>query len=403
MAPGKIIMEKTSHILTLNSGSSSVKFALFAIGQDQTCLFRGSLEGIGSSDSSFQVQGGKDDRLQEWPVSLPDHRAALQALFAWLEEAHPRGLDAVGHRIVHGGSDFFQPHRITPDLLARLDGLIPLAPDHLPHEIKAIHAVSQDFPDVSQIACFDTAFHRPLPRKARLFALPRGLESQGVRRYGFHGLSCEYILQELEKEAGTQTAQGRVVIAHLGGGASMTAVYNGQSMETTMGLTPLGGLVMGTRCGDLDPGVLLYLMRTHHLSVDALDNLLNRQSGLLGVSGIDSDMKELLRQEKQDSHAAEAIELFCYQAKKFLGALSSALGGLDTLVFTGGIGENAQVIRERICQDMEFLGIHLDVSANQANAAVISAADSPATVRVIKTDEERMIARHCAALIGHHS
>jgi acetate kinase len=392
-------MEKTTHILTLNSGSSSVKFALFAIGQDQTCLFRGSLEGIASSDGSFQVQGAQGDRPRNWPASLPDHRAALQVLFAWLEGAHPRGLDAVGHRIVHGGADFLQPHRITPDLLARLEGLVSLAPDHLPHEIKAIHAVSQDFPDVSQIACFDTAFHRTLPRKARLFALPRDLESQGVRRYGFHGLSCEYILQELEKEASTQTARGHVIIAHLGGGASMTAVYNGQSMETTMGLTPLGGLVMGTRCGDLDPGVLLHLMRTHHLSIDELDNLLNRQSGLLGVSGIDSDMKELLRQEKQDPHAAEAIEIFCYQAKKFLGALSAALGGLDTLVFTGGIGENAQVIRERICQDMEFLGIHLDVSANQANAAVISAADSPVIVRVIKTDEERMIARHCAALI----
>jgi acetate kinase len=396
-------MEKTRHILTLNSGSSSVKFALFAIGQDQTCLFQGSLEGIGSSDASFQVQGVKGDQPHDWPVSLPDHRAALRVLFAWLEEAHPRGLDAVGHRIVHGGADFLQPHRITPDLLARLEGLISLAPDHLPHEIKAIRAVSQDFPHVPQVACFDTAFHRTLPRKAHLFALPRELESQGVRRYGFHGLSCEYILQELEKEAGTQAAQGRVIIAHLGGGASMTAVYHGQSMETTMGLTPLGGLVMGTRCGDLDPGVLLYLMRTHHLSVDALDNLLNRQSGLLGVSGIDSDMKELLRQEKQDPHAAEAIELFCYQAKKFLGALSAALGGLDTLVFTGGIGENAQVIRERICQDMEFLGIRLDASANQANTAVISAADSPVVVRVIKTDEERMIARHCAALITQNS
>ena len=395
-------MGKTIHILTLNSGSSSVKFALFAMGQDQTCLFQGSLEGIASSDGSFRVQSAKEDQPHNRSISLPDHRAALQVLFAWLEEAHPRGLDAVGHRIVHGGADFLQPHRITPDLLARLGELTSLAPDHLPHEIKAIQAVSQDFAEVPQIACFDTAFHRTLPQKAYLFALPRDLESQGVRRYGFHGLSCEYILQELEEEAGSQTARGRVVIAHLGGGASMTAVYNGQSIETTMGLTPLGGLVMGTRCGDLDPGVLLYLMRVHHLSVDALDNLLNRQSGLLGVSGVDSDMKELLRQEKQDPHVAEAIELFCYQAKKFLGALSTVLGGLDTLIFTGGIGENAQVIRARICRDMEFLGIHLDVSANQTNAAVISTADSPAIVRVIKTDEERMIARHCSALITQH-
>jgi acetate kinase len=388
------------HILTINSGSSSVKFALFRIGEVETRRFSGILEGIGTDDGRFWVRGEKGDRLLNRRVSLPDSRTALQTLFAWLEQAHPHSrLDAVGHRIVHGGAEFIQPHLITPGLLARLDGLVSLAPDHLPHEIKAIQAVSQDFPNVRQVVCFDTAFHRSLPQRARMFALPRHFAQEGVRRFGFHGLSCEYVMQELEKQAGAEIANGRVIIAHLGGGASMTAVHAGQSLDTTMGLTPLGGLMMGTRCGDLDPGVLLHLMRTRGLSVNELDHLLNRQSGLSGVSGISSDMKELLSKEAQEPHAAEAIDLFCYRAKGFLGALATALGGLDAMIFTGGIGENAPAIRERICQDMEFLGIRLDVARNRANAPLISWEDSQVIVWVIKTDEERMIARHTAALV----
>jgi acetate kinase len=393
-------MDIGKKILTINSGSSSVKFALFQMDEDETRLFSGDLEGIETDRGRFTVHTQNGDMPVDRDIPLPDHRTALQTLLTWIEETHTdRRLAAVGHRVVHGGTEFIQPHLVTPELLTRLGGMISLAPDHLPHEIKAIQAVSQGFPTVRQVACFDTAFHRSLPHQARTFALPRNFERDGIRRYGFHGLSCEYILQELEKEAGRQAASGRLIIAHLGGGASMTAVKAGHSVDTTMGLTPLGGLVMGTRCGDLDPGVPIYLMRTHKLSVGALDNLLTHQSGLLGVSNISSDMEELLEKEADDPHAAEAITLFCYQAKKFLGALASVLGGLDTLVFTGGIGENAPAIRERICQDMEFLGIHLDAAHNQANAPVISVASSPVTVRVMATDEELMIARHTATLI----
>jgi acetate kinase len=370
------------------------------MGQVEKRLFSGRLEGISSGNGRFCVYGDGGACLVDRYFDLPDHRTALKTFFTWFDQAHPhKRLDAVGHRIVHGGVEFIRPHRVSMQLLARLKAFIPLAPDHLPHEIKAIQFVSQDFPAVPQVACFDTAFHCSLPPTAHMFALPRNFERKTVRRYGFHGLSCEYILQELEREAGIQTAKGRVIIAHLGGGASMTAVYAGQSVDTTMGLTPLGGLVMGARCGDLDPGVLLYLMRTHELSSDALEHLLNHQSGLLGVSGISSDMKELLDKETEAPHAADAIALFCYQAKKFLGALAVVLGGLNTLVLTGGIGENSPVIRQRICQNMEFLGIHMDIGRNNTNASVISTENSPVTVWVIKTNEELMIARHTGALI----
>ena len=363
-------------------------------------LFSGSLKGIEGDEGGFSVRGKKGDVLIDREVSIPDHRAALQLLFSWLAEAHASGrLDAVGHRIVHGGPELIQPRQLSPEILKRLEGLIPLAPDHLPHEIKAVRAVGHDFPTVRQVLCFDTAFHHTLLPRSRTFALPLHFEREGVRRYGFHGLSCEYILQELEKEADIQAAKGRLIIAHLGGGASMTAVYAGQSVDTTMGLTPLGGLVMGTRCGDLDPGVLLHLMRTHEQSVEALDYLLNHQAGLLGVSGISADMKELLDKEKLEPRAADAIALFCYQAKKFLGALAAALGGLDTLIFTGGIGENSPAVRQRICQDMEFLGILLDSARNTSQTAVISAEDSLVTVRVMRTNEELMIARHTVACI----
>lgn len=363
-------------------------------------MFSGSLEKIGEGNGSFQIHGPNGEQSFSRQLPLPDHQAALKTLFDWFMEAHPyRNLDVVGHRLVHGGAEFVQPLWISSDVLSRLQKLIPLAPDHLPHELKAIQAVDQDYPNVPQVACFDTAFHRSLPRKAYLFALPHTYEQEGVRRYGFHGLSCEYILQELEKEAGSQSAKGRLVIAHLGSGASMTAVLNGQSVDTTMGLTPLGGLIMGTRCGDLDPGVLLYLMRLREQSVDALDHLLNQQSGLLGVSGISADMKELLGQAGQEPRAADAISLFCYQAKKFLGALSATLGGLDTLIFTGGIGENAATVRQRICHEMAYLGIQLDPVRNQANEAIISPTGSPVTVRIMKTDEDLMIARHTLNLL----
>jgi acetate kinase len=382
-------------VLTINSGSSSLKFAVFRFLPEEKRLFTGDLDRIGLDGGHFSVREDERGVLADERLDIPDHTQALRVLFDWLLGHEPTvSPDAVGHRVVHGGADFYRPHIITPDLIEHLNDLVHLAPDHLPHEIKSILAVRQKYPSVPQVACFDTAFHHSLPRVSSMYALPRSLWHSGIRRYGFHGLSCEYILQELARQAGREAAAGRVIIAHLGGGASMTAVENGRSMDTTMGLTPLGGLVMGTRSGDLDPGVLLHLLRERSMTLPALDHLLNMQSGVLGVSAISSGMKQLLDLEGDEPHAAEAVAIFCYQARKFLGAMTAALGGLDSLVFTGGIGQNAPTIRERICREMDFMGLRLDPRLNERGDPVISASDSLVTVRVIETDEERMIARH---------
>jgi acetate kinase len=272
--------------------------------------------------------------------------------------------------------------------------LIPLAPDHLPHEIQAIETLGQIFPGLPQIACFDTAFHRQMPEVAQSVALPREYAGMGVMRYGFHGLSYEYLLQELAKEAGAAAARGRVIMAHLGNGASLAALKGGVSQDTTMGMTPAGGLVMSTRSGDLDPGVILYLLQEQGLTPDAVNDLLNHRGGLLGVSGLSSDLQDLLAAEGRDPRAAAAVALFCYQAQKFLGALVAVLGGLDTLVFSGGIGENSSVIRQRLLANLQVFGIALDPALNEAQAPIISSAASRVTVRVMQTNEELMIARH---------
>jgi acetate kinase len=322
----------------------------------------------------------------------------------WLQDHIGRqGLDAVGHRVVHGGVKNAYPHMITPELLESLKKFIPLAPGHLPQELRIIESVQQLYPVLRQVACFDTAFHRQMPEVAQMYALPRHLQDKGVIRYGFHGLSCEYLTCELRRQAGPEAADGRVVIAHLGTGASMTAVRYGKSVDTTMGFTPAGGLVMSTRSGDLDPGVLVYLLEEEDVQVSALNEMVNRKSGLLGVSRISSDMKDLLDKEKEEPHAAAAVNLFCYQAKKFLAALAATLGGLDTLIFSAGVGENAPTVRWRICGGMEFLGINLDSSRNKANAPIISQEDSPCIVRVMRTDEDLMIARHTNDLIREKS
>jgi acetate kinase len=278
--------------------------------------------------------------------------------------------------------------------MGKLNELVPLAPDHLPNEITGIMAINKTYPGLTQVACFDTAFHRQLPLRAKMYPLPRRLFQEGIMRYGFHGLSYEYIMQELMTVAGEKVARGRIIIAHLGSGASMAAVKDGKSMDTTMGFTPTGGLMMGTRSGDLDPGILIYLLDEKGLSPNSLNEMLNTYSGLLGVSGRGSDMKFLLDNETKSSDIAEAIYLFCYQAKKFLGALCTALGGLDTLIFTGGIGENSPAIRKRICDDMTFLNIYLDPIKNESNKPIISFDGVPTTIRVMKTNEELMIARH---------
>jgi acetate kinase len=395
-----MIDERSLRILTINSGSSSLKSALYQMGRSERLLLSAQIERIGLKDSLFRIEAAGGETLIAEKRDLPDHDAALEALLGWLRSNDAGGeFDAVGHRVVHGGAKYTRPNLVTPRLLRTLKEMVPLAPDHLPQEIRAIQAVKRSFPDLRQVACFDTAFHCRMPRVAQLYALPKNLSDEGIIRYGFHGLSYEYIMQELKDKAGARVANRRVIIAHLGNGASMAAVHHGNGVDTTMGFTPTAGLVMSTRSGDLDPGIILYLLREKGLDASSVNDLVNERSGLLGVSGVSADMEDLLKEEATNPQAAEAVALFCYQAKKFLGALSAVLGGLDTLIFTGGIGENAPAVRERICEGMKFIGIQLDPGRNRANASIISRDDSPTTVRVIKTNEELMIARHTADLV----
>jgi acetate kinase len=387
-------------IVTINSGSSSIKFSLIDMGSGERVLFSGSASGIGFRGGRFHVTGPSGRNAADLVVSLPDHGAAMKEIVAWLwENADGRDVHAIGHRLVHGGSRYTEPRRIDDDLLAALNELVPFAPDHLPHEIDAIRSARTAWGNAEQVACFDTSFHRAMPAVAQRYALPDDVRRHGVLRYGFHGLSYEFILSELERLAGAGAGRGRVIVAHLGNGASMGAFREGASRDTTMGFTPAGGLVMSTRSGDLDPGVIVYLLRNKGLNADELNRMINTRSGLAGLSGTSADMRELLSRERDDPRAASAVELFCYQAKKFLGALTAVLGGIDTLVFTGGIGENAAAVRERICRGLEFLGIRLDGQRNDIHASVISPEGSPVTVRVMRTNEELMIARHTHRLL----
>jgi acetate kinase len=391
----------SSSVLTINGGSSSIKFALFAADEPLVRKLRGRIEGVGLPKGSFSVNGVHEADNFSQQVVAPDYSTAVQLLMDWIQR---RGegdhLTAVGHRVVHGGSKYWEPQRISAEMLSRLRELIWFDPEHLPEEILLIETFHRRFPDLTQIACFDTAFHHEMPRVARQLPVPRRFEAKGVRRYGFHGLSYAYLLQELERLAGTKAAQARIVLAHLGNGASMAAVRNGRSLDTTMAFTPASGLVMGTRSGDMDPGLVSFLARSEHMTMAQFSHMTNQESGLLGVSETSSDMRTLLACEPDDVRAAEAVALFCYQAKKCVGAYAAALGGLDTLVFAGGIGENASPIRSRVCEGLGFLGIELDESRNATNAAVISTDRSPVTVRVIRTDEELMIARSVRRILS---
>lgn len=392
------------NIVTINSGSSSIKFALYAMGGDETLILSGSIDGIGLAKGRFYAKDGSAKSVIDRAFAPRDHREALREIIDWLPHGSSGSVvSAVGHRLVHGGSAYVRPHFINPALLSALDALIPFAPDHLPHEIDAIKVCELSYPGVRQVACFDTAFHRTMPEVAQRYALPEEVQRHGVLRYGFHGLSYEYILQELKKSAGPEAADGRVIVAHLGNGASMGAFRNGKSMDTTMGFTPAGGLVMSTRSGDLDPGVIVYLLKDKGMDAASLNRMVNKESGLLGLSGRSADMKDLLEQEAANARAAAAVELFCYQAKKFLGALAAVLGGLDTLVFTGGIGENAAAVRERICEGLDFLGIRIGKERNHHNAPVVSRDNGLVVVRVMKTNEELMIARHTYRLITNNT
>jgi acetate kinase len=388
-------------ILTVNGGSSSIKFALFEAGGSPSRILEGAIERIGLPEAAMRVKGvNKADNFSRL-VAAPDHTAAVGALMDWIEERIGRGaLTAVGHRVVHGGPKYSKPQRITSEMVEELHRLSPFDPDHLPEEILLTEAFHRRFPGLPQVACFDTAFHHDLPRVARLLPIPRRYEAQGVRRYGFHGLSYAFLIGELARLAGTEAAQGRVILTHLGNGASLAAVRDGKSFDTSMSFTPTAGVPMSTRSGDLDPGLAWYLARTEKMSAKQFNEMVNFQSGLLGVSETSSDMRDLLGRETEDVRAAEAVSLFCYQVKKWIGAFAAALGGLDTLVFSGGIGENAPTVRARICDGLGFLGIGLEEKRNAVNAGVISAAASRVTVRVIQTDEEWMIAKTVCGVLG---
>jgi acetate kinase len=388
-------------ILTINGGSSSIKFALFEAGDTLLRILAGELERIGVPDAALRVKGLNPADNFSRPVTAPDHTVAVAVLMDWIEERTGNdALTAVGHRVVHGGPKYSEPQRITAEMVDELHRLSPFDPEHLPEEILLTEAFHRRFPDLPQVACFDTAFHHELPRVAQLLPIPRRYEAQGVRRYGFHGLSYEFLMEELARLGDPAATKGRVILAHLGNGASLAAVRDGKSIDTSMGFTPTAGIPMSTRSGDVDPGLVSYLWRSEQMTAEKFDTMMNHESGLLGVSETSSDMRDLLDYETQDVRAAEAVALFCYQVKKWIGAYAAALGGLDTLVFAGGIGENAPVIRARICEGLEFFGIEIEEKQNAANEGVISTQASRVAIRVIRTDEELTIARSVCRVLG---
>jgi len=379
-------------LLVLNAGSSSLKFSVFRNADPPQLLLGGQIEGLPARPRFVAKRDGRQLAERRWDTRM-DHRGAIEFLFTWGRSGvlGDSRIAAVGHRVVHGGTRFSAPALLTADTIAELETLTPLAPLHQPHNLAAIRSVSELAPALPQVACFDTAFHRSQPEVAQAFALPRRYVRDGVRRYGFHGLSYEYIAAALPG-IDSRAAQGRTIVAHLGNGASMCAMRAGGSVASTMGFTALEGLVMGTRCGAIDPGVLLYLIDRHGMNGAELQDLLYKESGLLGVSGISSDMRELLA--SPDPRAAEAVDLFVYRIGRELGSLTAALGGLDALVFTGGIGENAAPIRARVIRDAHWLGLELDEAANASGRGRISASGSRVSAWVVPTNEELMIALH---------
>ncbi|MBK9445676.1 MAG: acetate/propionate family kinase [Betaproteobacteria bacterium] len=386
-------------ILTINAGSSSIKFAAYALDDNvaRHPFLSGQIDGIGAA-AKLVAKNADGERIAD--DALPQgikHAEAFNALLGWLasHKQNSRQLVAVGHRVVHGGELYSQPVVVDADAVKVLEQFVVLAPLHQPHNLNGIKVLAERLPGVPQIACFDTAFHRTQPPLAQLFALPRALTAEGVKRYGFHGLSYEYIARVLPEH--TSRAEGRVLVAHLGNGASMCAMVGRKSQTSSMGFTAIDGLMMGTRTGALDPGVILYLLQAKGMDAKALEKLLYKESGLLGVSGISQDMRTLLASDKAE--AAEAVDLFCYRIVREIGALAACIGGLDALVFTGGIGEHAAEVRRRVCAQLQWLGVDLDEAANEHKATRISKAGSQTEVLVIPTDEEWMIAQHTQNLI----
>ncbi len=393
-------MSSAASILTINGGSSSIRFALYPVGGPLVRTLAGKIDRIGLSGTNLTFSDTPQGQQNSQGIEAEDYLPATNFLIDWIDQhiglTH---VTAVGHRVVHG-MQHTEPERVSQVLLDELHRISSYDPDHLPHEIALIEAFRQRYPHLPQVACFDTAFHHTLPRVARLLPIPRCFDAEGIQRYGFHGLSYAYLMQELAQVAGTKSAQGRVILAHLGNGASLAAVRDGRSVDTSMGFTPSGGLPMGTRPGDMDPGVAWYLMQSENLTPSQFNQLINHESGLLGVSETSSDMRDLIKNEATDVRAAEAVALFCYQVKKWIGAYAAVLGGLDTLVLAGGIGENAPAVRARICEGLGFLGIEIDEERNATNASVISTQTSRVAVRVMHTDEEVMIAESVRGVLN---
>jgi acetate kinase len=398
-----------ANVLALNGGSSSIRFALYASEAGMAAgepgierVAHGAIERIGLPGTVLHLWPDANSAPTDMELSAADHASAIDRLFDRIAKLPGFAeLHAVGHRIVNGGSQT-SPARITPEFVAALRRIAPIDPEHVAREVELIESVSRRHPDVPQVACFDTAFHRHMPRVAKLLPIPRRYADQGVLRAGFHGLSYEFLLGELVRCGEAAATRGRVVLAHLGNGASLAAVRDGVSVDTSMGFTPAAGLVMSTRSGDLDPGLADYLARTEKMTADRFAKMVNHESGLLGLSETSSDVRDLLEREAHDERAAEALALFCYQAKKWLGAYAAVLGGLDVLVFAGGIGENSAVLRARICAGLEFLGIDLDAVANARGAPLISSQLSRVHVRVMHTDEERMVAEQTLRVLVAH-
>ncbi len=397
----RVVTTNTQRLVSINSGSSSIKFAVYSLRGVPTRVLFGKIDRVGSRDTTLtydDVERGLQDRRRIGDV---DHIQAVTFLIDWLHQhTDLASIAATGHRLVAGGAKYWEPQLVTNELLEALRGLSAYAPDHLPSEIAVIERLRERMPDMPQVVCFDTAFHRHLPRVARMLAIPRRLQAQGIERYGFHGLSYAYLMEELERQVGADAAHGRVILAHLGNGVSLAAVHGGQCLDTSMGFSPAAGVPMATRSGDLDPGLVWYLAHTEQMTAAQFQQMVNHESGLLGVSETSGDVRDLLSREADDVRAAEAVALFCYQIRKCVGAFAAALGGLDTFIFAGGIGEHSAVIRARICEQLGFLGIHVDADRNTNNEAVVSSDASRVSVRVMPTDEELMIAKATSAFIA---
>ena len=397
-----MIKQGKNHVLTINGGSSSIKFALYEVNSPLKQLLSGEIENISRKNTVLRFKKSEDHQQHKIDITSAGYESAANQLIDWLEKQVDFELiKGIGHRVVQG-LEHAKPEIITDELLEDLKKISAFDPDHLPDEIKMIELFRKRYPALVQIACFDTSFHTTMPPVAKLLAIPRRFQEMGIKRYGFHGLSYAYLIEQLDLEEWNETARDRVILAHLGNGVSLAAVKDGKSIDTSMGFSPAGGIPMGSRTGDLDPGVAWYLMKSERLSPKQFNHLVNHESGLLGVSETSSDMRELIKHQDTDSRAAEAVELFCYQVKKWIGSFAAVLHGIDTLVFSGGIGENSPEVRQRICDGLQFLGIELDKEKNFNNGPVISADISTVPVRVIKTNEELIIARSVCHIMKYN-